>query len=114
MFCFKVGGVATSPPCTQTVLDTGSNVDVLYATNIPAASMTSDGELAPNVSFEATEMTSGFDFGFTVGSPPTPSFDDMWIDATSGDAFSLLGIEVFLRHRVSFDITAGTITLKKL
>jgi hypothetical protein len=114
MLCFKVGGVATSPPCTQTVLDTGSNVDLLYATNVPAASMTSDGELAPNVSFEATEMTSGFEFGFTVGSPPTPSFDDVWVDATSGDAFSLLGIEVFLRHRVSFDLTAGTISLKKL
>jgi hypothetical protein len=106
--CYKVDGVATNPPCSDAVLDTGSNLDVLYAKNLPASAVTTDGLLASGVSFEASHA-SGFQLQFTVGTPITWSLDGVLVQ--QDEAFTILGIEVFFRHDVAFDLVNGQIGL---
>lgn len=109
--CYKVDGVATTPPCSAAVLDTGSNLDVLYAKNLPASAVTYDGLLASGVSFEASHAPA-FQLKFTVGTPITWSLDGVLVQ--QDEAFTILGIEVFFRHDVAFDLVNGRIGLLPL
>jgi hypothetical protein len=108
--CFKVDGAPTTPPCSPSVLDTGSNLDVLYARSLPAGA-TTDGLLAPGVRFEAAhEQALGL--RFTVGDPVTWSLDGVLVQ--QDEPFTILGIEVFFRHDVAFDLVNGRIGLRPL
>jgi len=109
--CFKVSGAPTDPPCSAGVLDTGSNLDVLYARNLPASLVTGDGLLASGVSFEAAiGQPPAFTLSFTVGSPATTSLDGVLVQ--QDEAFSILGIELFFRFDVAYDVAGGRIGLR--
>lgn len=109
--CYKVDDTATDPPCSDAVLDTGSNLDVLHAKNLPARAVNTDGLLAPGVSLEVSHA-DGFSMKLTVGSPITWSLDGILVDGQ--EAFTILGIGVFFRHDVAFDVDNGKIGLLPL
>lgn len=105
--CFTVDGVATQPACTDVVFDTGSNADVIDAMNLSTAQLT-NGALAPNVAFAVTSPPAAA-LAFTVGAQTT-SRDLVLIDTS--DAFAILGIEVFFRDEISFDLASGQVGLR--
>ncbi len=109
--CYQVASTPTDPPCTASVFDTGSNLDVLYAPGLPAGDVDADGFLASGVRFEATEG-SAFHLDFTVGTPVTFSLDGVLVE--QDDPFTILGVEVFLRYDVAFDLVDGRIALRAL
>lgn len=108
--CFTIAGAAPTPPCTNTVLDTGSNFDIVYAPKLPAEQM-KDGLLAPGVAFEAVRKDA-FDLKYTVGTNPLPSVDGIMVDDT--DPFAILGVATFFRYDVSYDLANGRIGLAPL
>jgi hypothetical protein len=110
--CFEVDGKPTDPPCSASVFDTGSNFDVLYAKNLPAALVTADGTLASGASFQASHAASGFHVKLTIGTPPSASNDGIIVQDT--DPFTILGLEVFLRNDVAFDLAGGRIGFSPL
>jgi hypothetical protein len=109
--CFTVDGAPTDPPCTPSVLDTGSNLDVLHANGLPASAIDADWLLAPGVTFGASHQP-GFELGFTVAEPVTWSLDGVLVQ--QDEAFSILGLEIFFRHDVAYDILHGRIGLRPL
>ena len=106
--CYRVNDADTDPPCSEAVLDTGSNLDVIHARNLPASAITADGLLAPGVTFEVSHA-DGFTMKLTVGSPITWSLDGILVD--DQEAFTILGLGVFFRHDVAFDLGHGKIGL---
>ena len=108
--CFTVAGTSVDPPCTDTVFDTGASVDVIYAPNLPIEQVL-DGALAPGVSFEA-RVDPALDLAFTVGAVPEPSVDLVFVD--DAVPFALLGMGVFFRNDVLFDLAHGTIGFRPL
>lgn len=108
--CYELGTAPTTPPCSASVFDTGSNLDVLYAQNVPANALTNDGLLASGIRFAASHATAGFALEFTVGSPITWSLDGVIVQ--QDEAFTILGVGVFLSHDVAFDLQNGRISLR--
>jgi hypothetical protein len=108
--CFSVDDAAVVPRCSETVFDTGSSVDVIYAPSLPS-SQVSAGALAPGVEFRA-QVEPALDMSFTVGATPSPSFDLVFVDDTI--PFALLGMGVFYRHDVLFDLHAGALGFRPL
>jgi hypothetical protein len=94
------------------VFDTGSNYDVLYAKNVSAALVSVDGNLAPGVTFEASHGASGFRVKLSVGDPVAVSRDAVIVQDT--DPFTILGLEVFLRNDVAYDLVGGRIGFRPL
>jgi PE-PGRS family protein with aspartyl peptidase-like domain/uncharacterized protein DUF3443 len=106
--CFRINHRATNPPCSPTVIDSGSNNDVVYAKNRLGRAVTKDGILAPGNVFEARHP-SAFDLEFRIGAPATSSVDVVEVQST--EAMSILGIETFFRYDVQFDLVHGRIGL---
>ena len=107
--CFAVNGVAVVPPCTDSVFDTGSSTEVIHAPNLPPGTV-QDGSLAPGVSFRA-RVDPVFDLELVVGATPTPSVDFVLIDDV--EPFALLGVGVFLRFDVLYDLEAGKLGFRR-
>jgi hypothetical protein len=115
--CFLVNGAQTNPPCSSTYFDTGSNFAIIQDTAPVPGGLSSSGMLIPGTTFEAKapgptgpDAGSPFDLAFTVGSSPITSLDEVEITQQSENN---LGIEVFFRFDVAFDVTKGRLAFRE-
>jgi hypothetical protein len=106
--CFAINGRLANPHCSASILDSGSNDDVLYTRGTFKNTVGPDGALAPGATFEA-RRDDALDIKFKVGKPPTSSLDRVWVEST--DPMSILGMETFLRYDVRYDAVHGRIGL---
>lgn len=107
--CFRVDGAPTSPPCTETVFDTGASPDIVHAPGLPAGTVV-DGILAPGTPLEVS-LPGHWTRGFTVGAQPVPGEDLVVVDDSI--PFSILGFGWFRRFDVLYDLRAGQLGFRE-
>ena len=106
--CFFVNNIPIYEPCTDLVLDSGSNTDVVYSPDLNQ-DWIDWNNVAPGVQFRA-EINDVFSYSFQVSHWPEPSIDLVFVDST--DPFGLLGIRFFLENDVGYNLHTGEIVLR--
>jgi hypothetical protein len=89
---------------SSTVFDTGSSDTFLSLSALGGGSLSSP--LPPGSIFRAA-LSGGFDYQSTVGTPPTPGCDRVFVNA-SGDS-QLIGMPLFFQLDTLFDSDQGRI-----
>jgi hypothetical protein len=107
--CFRVNGTPTSPPCSETVFDTGASPDILYAPGLPAGTVV-DGILAPGTRLEVS-LPGLWTRELTVGSQPEPGKDLVVVDSTV--PFSILGFSWFRSFDILYDLRVGELGFRE-
>jgi hypothetical protein len=104
--CYALNGAQVVPSCSNTHIDTGAEDALVWVQEVPPQASSSDLGLVlePGVTVDVTD-DAGFDLRFTsgAGSADRVSF------YSGGDAVSALGLPLFFRYDVEFDIRDGRI-----
>ena len=95
--CYTVGGSPIDPPCTPTAIASAARLDTIYAPGLPAGALPDGTAFAATIGSFATDFTAG----------TTPSQDVVRVDPTTPHA--TLGVEMFLRYDVFYDLGTGAI-----
>jgi hypothetical protein len=105
--CFAVNGTPTVPPCSSTFIDTGATSVIVSVQSVPPAAGGNPMALSlpAGTMFDASN-DAGFDLHFTVGSTAAPDAVTFY---SGGYAVSGLGLPLFVRSDVVFDIENGRI-----
>lgn len=104
------GSTIVNNSLSRTVFDTGSSDISLNLFGL-GGSLLLDQVLPPRSTFQSL-LTGAFDYGFQVGSRPTPGLDRVFLDFSRD--FELVGMPIFLQFDVFFDIEQGRIGFKRI
>ncbi len=100
--CYRVSGSPVDPPCTDTAIDSTATTDTILANALPA------GPLASGTAFAVA--IGAFSSDFTAG--VTPGQDLVTVDPSAPGA--TLGLELFLRFDVLYDLATGAIGFRAI